>query len=462
MKKQQIIVMMCAAALFSSCGIYNSYKRPNDITVEGLYRDTVAVNDTLVSDTTNMGNISWREMFRDPKLQALIEQGLAHNTDLQSAMLQVKQAQAALMNARLSFLPSFTLSPQGGITKMGDTPSYRTWQAPVNASWEADLFGNLLNTSRGAKATLLQSEAYEQAVRSQVIANIANLYYTLLMLDRQLEISEETYVNWNQTLSMMESMMEAGMTNKAGVAQTEASCHSVAASIAEIRQTIRETENSLSTLLGMTPQHIDRGRLEDQEMPEEVNAGVPLQLLSNRPDVRSAEMTLANAFYLTNKARSAFYPKISVTGTLGWSNGSTGTINPAEIIKNAVVSLTQPIFNRGALIANLKISKAQQEQARLNFQQTLLDAGAEVSNALYAYQTVGEKSQERDMQVKALEEAVDATIGLMNVGETTYLDVITAQQSLLSAQLTQVQDDYDYLQSIINLYQALGGGRSSE
>ena len=460
--KKQIILMMCAAALFSSCGIYNSYKRPNDITVEGLYRDTVAVNDTLVSDTTNMGNVSWREMFRDPKLQTLIEQGLAHNTDLQTAMLQVKQAQASLMTARLSFLPSFTLSPQGGITKMENTPSYRTWQAPINASWEADLFGNLLNTSRGAKASLLQSEAYEQAVRSQVIANIANLYYTLLVLDRQLEISEETQVKWNQTLTMMKSMMEAGMSNKAGVAQTEASCYAVAASIAEIRQTIRETENSLSTLLGMTPQHIDRGRLEDQVMPEEINAGVPLQLLSNRPDVRSAEMSLASAFYLTNKARSAFYPNISVTGTLGWTNGTTGTINPAEIIKNAIVSLTQPIFNRGALIANLKITKAQQEQARLNFQQTLLNAGAEVSNALYAYQTVGEKSQQRDMQVKALEDAVEATVGLMSVGETTYLDVITAQQSLLSAQLTQVQDGYDYLQSVINLYQALGGGRNGE
>lgn len=460
--KKQIILMMCAAALFSSCGIYNSYKRPNDITVEGLYRDTVAVNDTLVSDTTNMGNVSWREMFRDPKLQTLIEQGLAHNTDLQTAMLQVKQAQASLMTARLSFLPSFTLSPQGGITKMENTPSYRTWQAPINASWEADLFGNLLNTSRGAKASLLQSEAYEQAVRSQVIANIANLYYTLLMLDRQLEISEETQVKWNQTFTMMKSMMEAGMSNKAGVAQTEASCYAVAASIAEIRQTIRETENSLSTLLGMTPQHIDRGRLEDQVMPEEINAGVPLQLLSNRPDVRSAEMSLASAFYLTNKARSAFYPNISVTGTLGWTNGTTGTINPAEIIKNAIVSLTQPIFNRGALIANLKITKAQQEQARLNFQQTLLNAGAEVSNALYAYQTVGEKSQQRDMQVKALEDAVEATVGLMSVGETTYLDVITAQQSLLNAQLTQVQDDYDYLQSVINLYQALGGGRNGE
>ncbi len=460
--KKQILLMMCATAMFSSCGIYNSYKRPADIKVEGLYRDTVAVNDTLMGDTTNMGNLSWREMFRDPKLQVLIEQALAHNVNVQSAMLQVKQAQASLTSARLSFLPSFTLSAQGGITKMENTPSYRTWQAPVTASWEADLFGKLLNTSRGAKAALLQSKAYEQAVRSQIIANVANLYYTLLMLDRQLEISEETYGKWTQTLEMMKYMMDAGMTNGAAVAQTEASCYSVAASIPEIRQAIRETENSLSTLLDMVPQQIDRGRLENQEMPEQISAGVPLQMLANRPDVRAAEMSLANAFYLTNKARSSFYPQISVTGTLGWTNGTTGTMNPAQILKNAVASLTQPIFNRGALVANLKISKAQQEQAKLNFQQAVLDAGAEVSNALFAYKTVSEKSIQRDKQVESLEKAVEATADLMNTGQTTYLDVITAQQSLLGAQLTQVQDDYEHLQSVINLYQALGGGRTGE
>ena len=454
--------MMCVTALFSSCGIYNSYKRPADLKVEGLYRDTVAVNDTLIGDTTNMGNLSWREMFRDPKLQVLIEQALAHNVDVQNAMLQVKQAQASLTSARLSFLPSFTLSAQGGITKMENTPSYRTWQAPITASWEADLFGKLLNTSRGAKAALLQSKAYEQAVRSQIIANVANLYYTLLMLDRQLEISEETYGKWTQTLEMMKYMMDAGMTNGAAVAQTEASCYSVAASIPEIRQSIREMENSLSTLLGMVPQQIDRGRLENQEMPEQISAGVPLQMLANRPDVRAAEMSLANAFYLTNKARSSFYPQISVTGTLGWTNGTTGTMNPAQILKNAVASLTQPIFNRGALVANLKISKAQQEQAKLNFQQAVLDAGAEVSNALFAYKTVSEKSIQRDKQVESLEKAVEATADLMNTGQTTYLDVITAQQSLLGAQLTQVQDDYEHLQSVINLYQALGGGRTGE
>ncbi len=454
--------MMCIAALFSSCGIYNSYKRPADLTVEGLYRDTLSVNDTLVTDTANMGNLSWVEIFRDPKLQILIERGLEHNTDMQNAMLQVEQAQASLMTARLSFLPSFALSPQGGITKQGSDPSFRTYKAPVSASWEIDVFGRLLNTSRGAKAALLQSKAYEQAVRSQVIASIANMYYTLLMLDRQLEISEQTYINWNQTLSMMKDLKEAGMTNEAAVVQTEASCYSVAASIPEIRQSIRETENALSTLLGEVPHQIERGTLAGQQMPEEINAGVPVQLLANRPDVRSAEMTLANAFYLTNKARSAFYPQISITGSLGWTNGNAGETNPAVILRNVVASLTQPIFNRGSVIANYKISKAQQEQAKLNFQQTVLDAGAEVSNALFAYKTAGEKSLQRDKQTDALEKAVDYTQDLMQVGSANYLDVITAQQSLLSAQLAQVQDKYEYLQSVINLYQALGGGRTNE
>lgn len=462
--KKQIVFMMLATALFSSCGIYNSYKRPDDISVKGLYRDTVAVNDTLVSDTANMGNISWREMFRDPDLQALIEQGLAHNYNMQTAMLQVKQAQAALMTARLSFLPSFALSPQGGITKMEDSKSYRTYTLPVAASWEADIFGKLLNTSRGAKASLMQSQAYEQAVRSQIISNIANLYYTLLMLDKQLQISEETYGNWKETLEMMKSMMQAGMTNQVAVSQTEASCYAVSASIAEIRQTIRETENSLSTLIGQAPQQIRRSTLDAQQMPENIQAGVPMQLLANRPDVRAAEMSLASAFYATNKARSSFYPQISVTGTLGWTNGTTGTINPGKMIMNALASLTQPLFNRGALVANLKVSKAQQEQAKLNFQQTLLNAGSEVSNALFAYQTVGEKAADRAKQVEALSKAVEGTKDLMQLqgGSITYLDVITAQQSLLQAQLSSVQDDYSHLQSIINLYQALGGGRTNE
>ena len=457
--------MMCAAALFSSCGIYNSYKRPSDITVEGLYRDTVSVNDTLVSDTTNMGNVSWREMFRDPKLQTLIEQGLAHNTDLQSAMLQVKQAQAALTSARLAFLPAFMLSPQGGITKMGSTPSYRTWQAPVSASWEADLFGNLLNASRDSKAALLQSKAYEQAVRSQVISNIASLYYTLLMLDRQLEISEATYTNWNQTLSMMKDMMEAGMTNRAGVAQTEASCHSVAASIAEIRQTIRETENNLCVLLGQAPQAISRGTLASQQMPAYVSAGVPLQLLANRPDVKAAEMALATAYYATNRARSAFYPLVNITGSLGWTNSAGGAIvNPGKLLASVVGSITQPLFQRGSLIAQLKITKAQQEQAKLSFQQALLNAGNEVSNALFQYQTNLEKETIRRQQVEALEKSVDFTTDLFKSGTegTSYLEIITAEQSLLSARLSEVSDTFSKIQAVVNLYQAVGGGQEPE
>ena len=364
------------------------------------------------------------------------------------------------MTARLSFLPSFTLSPQGGITKQASDPSYRTYKAPVSASWEIDIFGKLLNTSRGAKAALLQSKAYEQAVRSQVIASIANMYYTLLMLDRQLEISEQTYTNWTQTLSMMKDLKEAGMTNEAAVVQTEASCYSVAASIPEIRQSIRETENALSTLLGEVPHQIERGTLAEQQMPEEVNAGVPMQLLANRPDVRQAEWALAQAFYGTNAARAAFYPSITLGGTLGWTNSlGNAIVNPAQFIVAATASITEPLFNRASNLAGLRIAKAQQEEARLAFNQTLLNAGVEVNEALVQCQTARAKSQYYDQQVASLETAARSTSLLMKHGTTTYLEVLTAQQSLLTAQMTQVSNRVTEIQGIITLYQALGGGR---
>lgn len=463
MMKRQIIYMLCATASLSSCHIYKSYERPEDIHTDALYRDTVSPTDTLVSDTTNMGNLPWREVFLDPQLQALIEEGLANNTDLQNAMLQVKQAQASLLSSKLAFLPSLTLAPQGTISSLDYQKASQTYQIPVTASWELDIFGKLLNSKRGAKAALLQSEAYEQAVRSQIIANIANCYYTLLMLDKQLAISEETYQKWTESVKTMKDMKKAGMTNEAAVVQSEANCYMVAANIPDMQRSIRETENALSLLLGRVPQYIERSTLEAQVMPEELSAGIPLQLLSNRPDVKSAEMALASAYYVTNQARSAFYPQITLSGSAGWTNyAGTSIFNPAKVIASAIGSLTQPLFNRGAIIANYKISKAQQEQAKLTFQQTILNAGSEVSNALFMYQTSSEKETQRKGQVESLEKSVEYTQELMKIGSATYLEVLTAQQSLLSAQLSQVQDTFERMQAVINLYQALGGGRNDE
>jgi len=457
--KKQIIGMMCATAVLSSCNIYKTYERPK-VDVAGMYRDTVSVKDTLSSDTTNMGNLPWKEVFKDPKLQALIEKGLSSNLDLQTAMLKVEEVQSTLNAARLAFLPSLSLSPQGTISSFDGKAATKTYQLPVTASWELDIFGNILNAKREAKATLLQSEAYRQAVQTQVIANVANCYYTLLMLDKQLAITEETAKNWGENVKAMKIMKQAGLTNEAAVSQSEANYYTVNASIPDLKKQIRETENTLSLLLGQAPQQIERGTLAEQQMPEHLSAGIPVQMLSNRPDVKQAEMALAGSYYYTNQARSAFYPKITINGSAGWTNSAGGAIiNPAKFIASAVGSLTQPIFDRGANVAKLNIAKAQQEEALLAFQKSILNAGSEVSNALYQFQSSNEKCVQRKQQIQSLESSVDKTMQLMKYQSSTYLEVLTAKQSLLSAQLSDVKDSFERIQAVINLYQALGGGR---
>lgn len=289
MKIQIIIYPLCIAALLSSCNIYKKYTRP-EVDTRGLYRDPIAVNDTLVSDTTNMGNLPWDQVFTDPQLQTLIRMGLERNTDLQTAMLRVKEAEASLMTSRLAYFPSLGLSPQGGVSSFDKNRGNWTWSLPVTASWEIDLFGKMLNTKRAAKAALMQSEAYKQAVRTQVIAAVANYYYMLLMLDKQLAITEETAVLWRKNTETMKALKEAAVVNEAGIVQSEANYYMILASIADLKNQIRETENSLSLLLRQAPQRIERGKIDNQQLPALLNAGVPIQLLSNRPDVKAAEM----------------------------------------------------------------------------------------------------------------------------------------------------------------------------
>ena len=338
-----------------------------------------------------------------------------------------------------------------------------TYNVPVSASWEIDIFGRVLNSKRNAKAALMQSRAYQQAVRTQLIATIANGYYTLLMLDKQLAITEETALLWQQSVEMMKSMKEAGMTNEAAVAQSEANCHAIAASIPSLRQQIRETENSLATLLYKAPQTIERGNFEDQVLPEILHVGVPVQMLANRPDVQSAELSLAAAYYSANIARSALYPNLVISGSAGWTNSAgSAIVNPGKILLSAAASLVQPLFNHGSNIANLKAAKAQQEIAAINFQQTILNAGKEVSDALYEFQANKEILSQRTRQVEALQRAVESTESLMKLGTSTYLEVLTAQQSLLSAQLSEVSDTYQCMVAVVSLYHALGGGREIE
>ena len=451
---KKIIVLTTATALLSSCGIYTKYQ-PAETTPDNLYGEEVAVDDT-----TNFGNVNWRELFTDPQLQALIEQGLQNNTDLRSAQLQIEEAEAALMSAKLAFLPSFALSPQGTISSFDGGKATKTYTLPVTASWELDIFGRLRNAKQQAKALYAQSKDYQQAVRTQLIAGIANVYYTLLMLDEQLAISQQTEEAWKETVASTRALMDAGLANEAATTQIEAAYYSVQTSILDLKEQINQVENSLALLLAETPRRYERGKLADQRLPEDVAVGVPMQMLSNRPDVRAAERSLEQAFYATNQARAAFYPSIVLSGSAGWTNSAGSMIvNPGKFLASAVGSLTQPLFNKGQIMAQYRIAKAQQEEASLSFQQALLNAGSEVNDALVACQTSKAKTLLFEKQIQSLEKALESTSLLMEHGTTTYLEVLTARQSLLSAQLSQTANRFTEIQSVINLYQALGGGR---
>ena len=373
---------------------------------------------------------------------------------MQAAVLRVEEAKVLLTSARLSFLPSINFAPQGTITSIGNSEYVKAYSTPLAASWEVDLFGKLLNASRGQKASYLQSQYSRQAVRSQLIGGIANTYYTLLMLDRQVEITAKTVDIYKENVRVMEAMKIAGMATEAAVTQMRSG------SLIELESQVRSVENSLSVLLAKAPQQIDRGTLEEQVMPEDIMVGVPLQLLENRPDVKIAEMTLASAYYTTNKARAAFYPGLNITATAGWTNGSGISVaNPGQFMFQALASLAQPIFNNGKLVANLKVSKAEEKIAQMNYQQTILEAGKEVSDALHQYDATSKKLVQDRAQIEQLEKAVAYTSALFQSAQSTYLEILSAQQSLLSAQLTEVSDNVQRMQAVVSLYSAIGGGR---
>lgn len=460
MKVRNIIMFASAAMMLGSCGIYNKYERP-DVNVSGLVRDTARVADTLaVADTTSFGNLPWRSVFTDPQLQSLIEYALEHNTNMLNAALNVKMVQAQLTAAKLAFVPSFTFSPQGTISSWdGNTPS-KIYSLPVQASWSIDLFGNLLNAKRSAQMQLLYSKDYQLVVKTGLISNVANMYYTLMMLDRQLEIVNGMADLTKDTWRIMKLQKELGRVNETGVQSAEANYYSVLSQKADLERQIREVENSMSLLLGQPAQTIARGKLADQSLPSEFSTGIAINMLNNRPDVHAAEMNLAACFYNTNQARSRFYPSITISGSGAYTNNSgMGIVNPGKMLLSAVGSLTQPIFARGQLIAGLKVAKAQQEQAFNNWQQAVLSAGSEVSNALVLYNSSDEKGRLDGKRVDVLEKNVEMTKQLFNSKSATYLEVITAQSNLLNAQLSKVQDDFYKMQAVVNLYYALGGGR---
>ena len=455
-----LVILFCF--VLSNCGVYNKYERP-EVNTSGLIRDAVSDIDTLaVQDTASFGNLPWRQVFTDPLLQGYIEQGLAKNADLQNAAKTVEMYETMLKAAKLAFLPAVQFgsnSGMGSISTLYTDPSVTTkaYTLPVTASWTLDLFGNILSQKRSTQMKLLGMKDYQMAVRAQVISGIANCYYTLLMLDKQVEIVEEMSRMSKETWEMMKLQHDLGRVRSTGVQSAEAAYLSMQTKANDFKRQIRATENALSLLIGQAGQQIPRSTLDRQSLPTEFATGVGVQLLQNRPDVHNAEMNLASCFHDVQTARAQFYPTITIGATGAFTN-SNGVLNPGKWLTTLFANLTQPIFMRGALTANLKVSELQYEQAFNKWQNSILSAGNEVSNALVSYNSYDANSQIEAERITVLAKSVEDTKALYHSSGSSYLEVLTAEQNLLNAQLSKVTDDFYKMQAVVSLYTALGGG----
>lgn len=456
-----ILLGLVTSIGLTSCQVTNKYKTP-EIDTEGLFRDE---NPT---DSTTIADIPWREYFSDPILVGLIQEGLENNHDLKMAVTRIRQAEVALGIAKASYFPDVALVGQvdhsrGSMGDRGkDVLGYQNtkYSLGVSASWELDVWGKLNRQKRAKYAQFLNTQAYHNLIQTSLIANIATSYYTLLALDEQLSITKSTIDLLQESTETMQSLMEAGMLNAAAVEQSKSFVYATQVTLPDLESQIWSTENSLSVLLGRKAGRIERSRIADQILIPNMNHGVPTYLLSKRPDVQQAELNFRSAFELTNVARASFYPQIKLTsGTIGL--GATALSNffkPENIFASIIGGLTQPLFARKQLLGNLKISKAQEEEALLNFEKSVLNAGQEVSNILYGYNASLSKNSVRNSQIEALNKSVDYTKELLIAGEANYTEVLNSEQNLLSAQLSQVSDKLEQLQYSVNLYKALGGG----
>lgn len=451
MKKILYILFIAIVGGFTGCSLYSNFERPNVSNLHELYE----------ADTTytRLATYSWREFFTDTLLQKYIERGLEYNIDMRNARLNIVQAEATLEAARMAFLPSVNASLQSTLSGGNGDGATLSYSLIPTASWEVDVFGRTRNAERGAEVALMQSKLMEQAVQSKLIVTIANSYYTLLMLDEQLKTSRHTLTTWEENIRTLTALKRAGKATEAAVLQAKANKFSVEGSVLTLERQIVEQEEALATLMGVLPFEIERGTLAQQTFPEQFSIGVPLELVTQRPDVLQAEANLATKFFAVNEARAAFYPSITLSGSVGWSDAVGNVIaDPGEFILRLVGSVVQPIFSQGKNKMRLKVAETQQEAALLQYRQTILNAGAEVNSALKMWQTSRERYAIDLKQIVTLRAAVWNTQLLMKYGSASYLEVLTAQQNLHNAELAESTDRYNEIQGIIKLYYALGGG----
>lgn len=456
-----VLLGLTASMGLTSCQVTNHYKSP-EVNTDSLFRDKSSI------DTATIADIPWREYFKDPILQGLIDEGLQNNFDLQIAVTRIQQAEANLGMAKAAYFPDVSLVGQAEHSRSSngtngkDVLGYHstTYTLGISTSWELDIWGKLNRQSKAKYAQFLNSHAYHNLIKTSLVANIATSYYSLLALDEQLKITKETIVLLEESTTTMQALMEAGMLNGASVEQSKSLLYSTRVTIPDLESQIRQMENSMSTLLGRKPGYVSRTAISDQTIVPQLAYGVPTQLLAKRPDVQQAELAFRSAFELTHAARAAFYPSITLTsGMIGYgANSLSNFFKPENIFASIIGGLTQPIFAKKQLTGNLKIAKAQQQEALLTFEKTVLSAGEEVSNILYSYESSISKNEIRESQILSLNKAVDFTHELLRAGEANYTEVLTAEQNLLQAQLGQVSDKLEQLQCSVDLYKALGGG----
>lgn len=454
---KRYIWLLAMMTLAAACGITKPYRSP-EVDTNGLYRDQQG------SDTNTIAARPWQSFFTDTLLQQLIARGIRENLDLRIAMQRIVAAQAALKQSKLAFLPDVNANASVKQSRLAFPQGYglinnaTQYDVNVAASWEIDVWGKLRSSKRAAQAALLGTVAAQQAVQSSLVADIAASYYSLLALDQQLQVLQQTLTNRSEDVNSMKELKTAGVVNGAAVVQSEANQYAAAVAIPDVKRQIRETENALSILLALPPGPIARSSMTAQQLPQDLSIGVPAQLLQYRPDVKAAEYAFRNAFENTNIARTAFYPSLNITAAGGFTSFDFSQwFTDAGLFGNVVGGLTQPIFNRGLNKARLATAQAKQQEALYNFSKTMLTAGREVSDALYSLTSASEKKESREKQLASLEKAVDFTKELLRYSSSTnYTDVLTSEQNLLSAQMGSINDQLQQWQAVIALYRSLG------
>lgn len=451
------VIAIVMVAMLTGCGLYKKFEMPEETSLQKEYVEA----KNSVADSCAFGNLQWQSVFTDPVLVDLINRALESNVDLANAKLNVDIAHANLRGARMSYFPSLMLTPTGGASSVSNEKlTGWNYTIPLTATWEIDVFGKLLNNNRLAQSAEEQAKAYEQAVRSQIIGAVANCYYSIATLQSQLQLSRETAVIWGENVQAMKDYKLAGRTNEAAVVQSQANYLSILAQITDLEVALDKANNTLSLLLNTMPQKWEISSEAQLNAPAIFRDGVPMRELAARPDVRAAEEAVAQAYYSTNIARASFYPGLSITANYGFTNSFGSFIkNPGDWFASLAGSLVAPIFSRGQNIARLEAAKAKQEQAMNSFQYTLLSASAEVSDALTTYDKNNEKALLLAEQVENLKKAEYYTKELFDAASASYLEILTAQSSLLSAQMSELNCKLAKAQAIINLYQSLGGGR---